>query len=92
VIHVPLEDKLIDRRTWQLALVAAYQVTDAIRRGKKVLVTCNAGRNRSGLIVALALHLLSGQPAAPIIGYVKKARPGALSNPSFVRAIMEFAG
>jgi protein-tyrosine phosphatase len=48
-----------------------------------VLVTCHAGRNRSGLIVALTLmrlYTLSGEEALLML---RSQRPRAVANPAF---------
>lgn len=65
------------------AVRAANQVVAALRSGRKVLSTCAAGRNRSGLVTALALvayHKISGTEAA---NRVRAARPLALTNEGF---------
>lgn len=52
--------------------------------GKRVLIRCQAGWNRSGLITALVL-MLDGVPAAEAIDLIRKQRsPHALCNPDFV--------
>ncbi|GAA2778290.1 protein-tyrosine phosphatase family protein [Streptomyces showdoensis] len=62
-----------------LALVAAQ----AVRDGRSVLVRCNAGYNRSGLVVGQALIEL-GQEAEAAIGVIRRKRsPWALNNPVF---------
>jgi len=63
---------------------AAYLVADRVAEGDRVAVTCWQGINRSGLVCALTLHVLYGIPGAQATQLVRKARPGALSNPYFV--------
>jgi len=53
-------------------------------RGKRVLVRCQAGQNRSGLVTALIL-MRDGQSADEAIEAVRSGRKfGALNNPAFV--------
>jgi protein-tyrosine phosphatase len=92
VVRAPMEDAEITKTQWRLAIMTAYLIAEEIRKGKRVLVTCNAGRNRSGLIVALTLLLLTGERSNTIIRHVKARRRGALTNPTFVSAIRTFAG
>jgi hypothetical protein len=84
IITAPLDDS--DGPTPEEAAIAtagAERVLDALSRNKRVLVSCQAGRNRSGLISALVLagrYGLSGKAAAQI---VRLRRKGALTNESF---------
>lgn len=72
----------------QKAYAAAKWVATRLKSGKKVLVTCMAGMNRSGLVSAMAL-ILSGYPPQSAIALVRGARgPKALSNKHFVSVLM----
>ncbi|MGW1468157.1 protein-tyrosine phosphatase family protein [Streptomyces sp. NPDC002308] len=63
----------------RLATTAAH----AVRRGRTVLVRCNAGYNRSGLVVAQTLIEL-GQSAMTAIQLIRERRsPWALNNQMF---------
>ena len=54
------------------------------KAGKKVLIRCQAGWNRSGLIMALVL-IKEGYSAQEAIDLIRKQRsPNALCNPRFV--------
>lgn len=67
------------------AKIVAMNVT----HGDKVLVRCQAGYNRSGLVVALALLEL-GYSADDAINLIREKRsPHALHNEHFVRYIRE---
>lgn len=60
---------------------------DAVRlaiSGNKVLISCAAGRNRSGVVMARALTLI-GFPARQAIVRVQTLRKDALTNQHFVR-------
>ena len=89
VIRVPIEDETFKGSPPEVDLVcrAACKVATLIRNGKRVLVTCYMGLNRSGLISALALRLAYDVPADEAIKLVRAAREGALFNPMFVKII-----
>ena len=57
-------------------------LVNRLRKHGKVLVHCEQGLNRSGLVVALAL-IKSGMTPDQAIAHVKKKREGALFNESF---------
>jgi hypothetical protein len=60
-------------------------------QGKKVAARCQAGWNRSGLIIALVL-LKEGYSADEAISLIRERRsPNALCNPHFVKFIEEQA-
>jgi protein-tyrosine phosphatase len=87
VIRCPLNDDPtvpVPREAQRLAIQAAKKTVDRLRSGHRVLVTCMQGINRSGLISALTLHLMTGRPGADCAQHVQRCRPGALSNPRFV--------
>lgn len=73
LILVPLDDvenPRIMRDIGERAQQAASRVTEKLREGKTVLVTCTAGMNRSGLISALTLRELlniSGKDAVEMV-------------------------
>jgi protein-tyrosine phosphatase len=88
VIHAPNDDSdMTSRDQLDTVLQAARKVAEAARADKNVLVTCYLGLNRSGLVTALALHLLTGWPGWKCAKTVKLQRPYALSNQHFVRLI-----
>ncbi len=57
-------------------------------RGKRILVHCMGGNNRSGLVVARTLIEL-GYPPSEAIETVREAIPTALSNPHFEEWLLE---
>lgn len=73
----PLPDTNI---LWSIAIFGAQM----IKNGYKVLSYCISGYNRSSLMNACILKklnpILRGEE---IIALIRKARPGALSNPTF---------
>lgn len=65
---------------------AATHVASRWKRGARVLITCQAGLNRSGLVTALALRNLGIDRRVAVI-LIRQRREGALFNPLFVRYI-----
>lgn len=89
VLHVPLDDDPAtpvseeDRTRIQ---ATARRVARRIRAGRRVLVTCHQGRNRSGVIAGLALVAL-GVPGAEAANRIRHLRNG-LTNPHFHRMVI----
>lgn len=69
-----------DLPTWQQA---AQIVAERVAAGKKVLVTCMAGLNRSGMVTGLALHQITGWSGADVVEHIQAARDMALCNDTF---------
>lgn len=89
VVHAPFDDDVVDEHTADTAVTAAMDVHDHLLDHERVLVTCMMGRNRSGLVCAIALHLLTGCDPRDAAIHVKRQRVGldggeALSNPHFI--------
>ncbi|MFF2074292.1 protein phosphatase [Kitasatospora sp. NPDC058162] len=63
---------------------AAELTTSAVRRGRRTLVRCHSGYNRSGLVAAQALVGLGHDPAGAIRVVRERRSPWALNNPVFV--------
>jgi hypothetical protein len=77
----PLTDgRLPDETT--LELVSTF-VADLVEHGKRVLVQCSQGVNRSALVSALVARRIEGLTGPEAIERVLAARPSALSNPTF---------
>lgn len=71
-------------QAWRAATAVAHDVA----QGRRVLVTCNMGRNRSALVAALAIHMLTGMSGARAGRLVRERRTDqlgvkALSNDAF---------
>ena len=82
--HVnPLPDGRIDTNMADTVEYLAGRVVTEIQHGGCVLVHCWGGRNRSGLISALALMRLEGITGKDAIAAVKAVRSGALVNEHF---------
>jgi len=92
IIRVPLNDPTNQfyKAEQAPAVQAALQVAQAYLTGDRILVTCQRGWNRSGLIVALALQFL-GVDANRSIDLVRAARGAdALSNTAFADFVRAF--
>lgn len=86
VVRVPFDDALEPMSFQELAKIqrAADNVARRLRAGQRVLVTCYAGRNRSGLVNALTLLRMTGAPPQMVIDRIRMRRGrNALSNPYF---------
>lgn len=87
VIYCPLPDGPLSTQQIRLVARTSTEVEDFVQHGRSVLVTCWQGRNRSGLITALALVALGDTPSMAI-ARVREARGStALSNAIFVELI-----
>lgn len=96
VVNAPNDDNAaygpLTREKLKVALQAARRVVKTVKAGKAALVTCAAGLNRSGLVSALALHLLHGWSGDRCIKQVRARRPAKkhirpLSNSDFTAAL-----
>ncbi len=79
--HYPMPDgKALNRdELWAISRMMA----DYIHLGGRVLVTCHAGRNRSGLMNALIVRRLLKCSGAQALAEVRARRPNAVANPTF---------
>ena len=80
-LHWPIEDGALP--DLDAAHLVAHSVARAVRSGRTVLLHCQEGRNRSGLIAALAVRELAGASGAEAVSRVRAARPGMLANRTF---------
>jgi len=69
-----------DLPTWRQA---AQIVVERVAAGKKVLVTCMAGLNRSGMVIGLALHQITGWSGEDVVEHIQASRDMALCNDTF---------
>jgi protein-tyrosine phosphatase len=66
-----------------IAWRAAHAVASAYKKKARILVSCFQGRNRSGLVMAMALHLLTGESGEHCMRLVRIKVPGAIGNLAF---------
>jgi protein-tyrosine phosphatase len=96
VIHAPLDDdpkRPLREDEIAIATKAGSRVARRLRAGRRVLVSCAMGLNRSALVAALAMHEVYGMHAHEIVARLRRARGSwALSNPNFeqlLRAVID---
>lgn len=91
IIYAPLDDAP-GRAMYEDEIVtaarAADRVSQLLRAGRRVLVTCQMGLNRSALIAAIAMHDVFGMGADEIIKRLRRARGAwSMSNPNFEKLL-----
>jgi protein-tyrosine phosphatase len=83
------EPKLLSPRQIRLVRSISREIAWHLERNERVLVTCRAGLNRSGLIVAATLLRATAMTPTQVIRLIREKRsPLALNNPAFVHAIV----
>ena len=90
VIHFPLDDGPQAWSTEQLAALRRLSgwLAQQVQAGRRVLVTCQEGLNRSGLIVAATIMRATGRPAAEVVRLLRSRRSGwVLCNDTFVELL-----
>lgn len=85
VLHAPLDDHEypLTGQEWTQIATAAEFAAVGVRKGMRVLVTCQAGLNRSGIITAMAVMMLTGCSGDQAVRLVQSRREDALCNSSF---------
>jgi hypothetical protein len=86
VVHAPFDDDYegIDQEQLDTAVNAVERAVEGHDQGHRVLITCMAGRNRSGLVTAWTLSVLTGIHPDKAAEVVRDKRGlAALTNPSF---------
>lgn len=94
VISLPLEDdssKPLDPRDWEAIVRVSRRVARRVTSGRRTLVTCAMGLNRSGVVTAAIIHYATGVSGLEAATHVqRKRRVGetqALYNKAFVKAL-----
>lgn len=89
----PIPDDALDPPQLHAVLKTSVAVAKSIVDGRRVLVTCQQGRNRSAFVIAFALHQLTTMSGEQIVEHIRKHRQmNSLSNPWFVKKIVEIVG
>ena len=91
VVRVPMRDVPVRLGRKQVRDVQAVAdlVNHYLSKGRRVLVTCKAGLNRSALVAAATLLERPGATPLAVIQRIRKQRnPVALNNPAFIHAIV----
>ena len=93
VIRCPIPDAELDSTQLRLVAQTSAVVAKAIVDGKRALVTCRMGLNRSALVIAFALHQLTTMSASQMVAHIRSRRgANALSNEFFVSYIERVVG
>lgn len=91
-LYVPVDDGVVTEDLVKATLGASREVVKALKKGKRVLVSCWAGVNRSALVTALALMQLGHTADGAIARIRAKRQPKIgmrpLSNAHFVRYLL----
>lgn len=62
-------------------------IVQRLASGKRVIVCCHSGWDRSGLLTARVAHACTGKPGAWCVNHIRSCRFNALRNPFFVRTL-----
>lgn len=88
VFRCPIRDAEPTEGELAMAMASAAAAGKVWRAGGKILVTCHAGLNRSGLVTGLILLDVTRKDAEEVIRMIRSARgPDALFNNHFVRVL-----
>lgn len=87
VIHAGIDDAVPTTEELRIVRHASRRVAECLEDGARVLVTCQAGWNRSGFVSAMAIHRLTGMPGRHCIELVRASRANALQNRAFCRVL-----
>lgn len=79
VVYAPITPGMATPEDFTMAVQTGRAVAGWMRRKKKVLVTCSTGRNRAGVVAAIAL-MTYGLPSAHAINLVRSAVPDAIGD------------
>ncbi len=91
LLHCPFydDDSVMSLATVHLIVMTAKAIALYLKAGKKVLVTCAAGINRSALVAALTLQLHENlEPWVAVERIRARRHPRCLCNEAFERAAL----
>lgn len=99
IIRCPQDDDIyrpVGEQSARRFFATADAVVQHVRAGRRVLVTCAAGMNRSGVVTTLSLTRLLRMPAHNAISLLRQRRPKhdglyPLANPMFERFVLNYA-
>lgn len=93
IVYAPNDDSVqfpLTREKLRVAIQAAAEAKKDVQAGRRVLVTCAAGLNRSGLVSALILHQLFGWAGSECVRVVRAKRVGSKRHPGRALCNAEF--
>jgi len=89
IVRCPIDDAAPSQAESQAIVETGTRVASAVRQGRRTLVTCHAGLNRSGVVTAYAL-IVNGVHVREAIAMVRRARgSSALFNTHFVNLLRQ---
>jgi protein-tyrosine phosphatase len=92
VLHCPFDDADVPcAEELEMIHQTAKHAAMRVRMGEKVLVTCNMGINRSGLVTAITLMRLTGMSGRDATLEVRSKRSHALQNTRFTRYLAQLS-
>lgn len=80
IVHWPIPDS---KNGVGPGLEAAQMLAPLVRHGRRLLLHCNAGQNRSPFVAALLIYAMTGRPGLEIVEHLQQVRPNCLTNPWF---------
>jgi protein-tyrosine phosphatase len=94
VLRAPIQDAELPHSELALVKRAVKDVVSCLTHGAHVLVTCAAGRNRSGLVSALSLAGYARVSPCTAASFIKERRFGvdgseSLTNPYFLKYLCQ---
>lgn len=93
VLRCPIPDDTLSSAQVNLALITGCRVAAHLAAGKRVLVTCQAGINRSALVAAIGIGTLTRMSADHIVSMIRTRRsPNCLCNPHFQQILKTYIG
>lgn len=91
IITAKLNDAPLTSEAVQIAIGTARTVFRHWKEGRRVLVACQMGINRSALVTAMTLHIARGIAGAEAVQAIRRARPGTLTNRSFLEYLLRIS-
>lgn len=92
VVRCPIPDGVLTNDHVRRVVIAARLVADSLVAGRRVLVTCAAGLNRSVLVASVALSMITARTADQLIRIMRQRRaPNALFNAHFQELLRQLA-
>ena len=89
-IHFPIRDKFVPEDLEAFCSLI-LGIVELLHAGKTVVVHCNGGKGRTGLVVAAILVAYQNSTVMEAIQICRAARPGVLYNPLQILYAFQFA-
>jgi protein-tyrosine phosphatase len=89
-IWEPVEDAKLTGNELRALERVASKVATHIKSGRRVLIHCHMGRNRSCFVAGMVMIKLKQMGAKEVIKHIRKKRLRALSNKHFVQHLKTY--